>query len=385
MEFVEIKEEEFNEISNSFDTTSFYQSTEWASIKKSNNWISYYVGIKQGKKITACSMILGKKIILNHYLYYAPRGLLLDYNNYELLKYFVKEIKKFLKLKKGIALKIDPLVTYKNHDNLGNIIDNKSNEKIIKNLEQLGFKHRGFTVGYSDEAQFRWSYCLEISKSEEEILKNMNQRCRRCLRKYQEYPLEMVEVNDSNINDFKKIMEHTAKRQNHFDRTLEYYKKIQETFKEKCKLEIIYLNKKTFLEKFKDHKLYEEISKEKEDKIGISAGLFIFEKNRANYVYGGTYKNYMPLMAQYMLQMEMINLSIKKGINLYDFGGISGDFNPESENYGVYDFKRGFGGYVVEYIGEFDLIINKIFYIMYTEMFKIYRNLKHIIAKIKKI
>ena len=58
----------------------------------------------------------------------------------------------------------------------------------------------------------------------------------------------------------------------------------------------------------------------------------------------------MPLMAQYKLQMDMIMFSMEKKLSLYDFGGISGDFRKDSPNYGVYEFKRGFGGFVVEYI-----------------------------------
>ena len=66
------------------------------------------------------------------------------------------------------------------------------------------------------------------------------------------------------------------------------------------------------------------------------------------------------------------------------FGGISGNFEPNSENFGVYEFKRGFGGYVVEYIGEFDLILDKVGYSIYDKSYELYRNLKHLIAKMIK-
>ncbi len=80
----------------------------------------------------------------------------------------------------------------------------------------------------------------------------------------------------------------------------------------------------------------------KRKKIPISAGVFIFDNDRLNYVYGGTYKEYMPLMAQYKMQMEMIKLAMERGLPIYDFGGISGNFTPGSENYGVYEFKKRF-------------------------------------------
>ena len=69
---------------------------------------------------------------------------------------------------------------------------------------------------------------------------------------------------------------------------------------------------------------------------------------------------------------------------IYDFGGISGNFTPGSENYGVYEFKRGFGGNVLEYIGEFDLILDKFGYYIYDIGYKLYRNTKKVIAKILK-
>ena len=212
----------------------------------------------------------------------------------------------------------------------------------------------------------------------------MDQRCRRCIRKYKKYPLKLVDVDDNNIKDFKEIMEHTANRQNHFDRNLEYYKSLDKYLDERSKLVIIYLDKKIYLENFKEDKLYNIISKEPKDKIPISAGVFIFDKERANYVYGGTYKKYMSLMAQYKLQIDMINHAIDLEIPLYDFGGISGNFKPNTKNYGVYEFKRGFGGYVVEYIGEFDLILNKLGYNIYDKSYGIYRELKHLIAKVIK-
>ena len=385
MKFIEITKEEFEKVSNNYEISSFYQTTNWAKIKEQNDWISYYVGIKEKNEIIACSLILGKKININQYLYYSPRGPLINYNDKKILSFFFNNIRIFLKERKGIIFKIDPLIIYQNHDKNGNVINNNfSNNIIVENLKELGLKHNGFTKGYTDEAQFRWSYCLNINKSEANIFEEMDQRCRRCIRKYKKYPLELKDVDDTNIKEFKEIMEHTANRQNHFDRNIEYYKSLKENLKERCKIVIIYLDKKEYLENNKEDKLYEMIKEESKEKIPISAGVFIFDKQRANYVYGGTYKKYMPLMAQYKLQMEMIKYAKELKIPLYDFGGISGDFNPNSKNYGVYEFKRGFGGYVVEYIGEFDLILDKLGYNIYDKSYDLYREIKKIIAKIIK-
>ena len=385
MKFVELSSSEFEKASNNFPGSSFYQSYAWTKIKELTGWKHYFVGVLRDNKLVAISLIIGKKVYLDKYLYYAPRGVLLDYNDTELLSFFTKEIKKFLIKKKGVVLKIDPFIEYQKHDNYGNVIGDFCNRQVIDNLIKLGYKHHGFTTGYTDEIQLRWSYYLDINRSIEDIKKGMDQRCRRCIRKYEKYPLELVILgNDDDISDFKEVMQSTANRQNHFDRSLEYYKNLNNLLGDRSLLTIIYLDRNKYLKECTGDKLYDIVMNDKRKKIPISAGVFIFDNDRLNYVYGGTYKEYMPLMAQYKMQMEMIKLAMERGLPIYDFGGISGNFTPGSENYGVYEFKRGFGGKVLEYIGEFDLILDKFGYYIYDIGYKLYRNTKKVIAKILK-
>ena len=54
------------------------------------------------------------------------------------------------------------------------------------------------------------------------------------------------------------------------------------------------------------------------------------------------------------------------------------DFNPKNPLYGLYLFKRGYGGKVVELIGEFDLVISKFWYFVYNVSFKLYHGIKNI-------
>lgn len=384
MRFEILKEKEFKKIENNFELSTYYQTVAWANLKKITNWQPHYIAVKKDKKIVAAALLLSKNILGKYKLFYSPRGLMLDYNDNELLTFFVSELKKYIKSKKGFALKIDPCVEYTRRDNETNVIEDKNINKIVKDLKKLGFHHYGFTKEYTKETQYRWTYYLDVDKSWEELKKNMNQRCKRCINKQEKYPLVLVDVTEDNIKDFKNIMEHTSIRQNHFDRSLEYYKKLQEVLEDRIKLNIIYLDKKKFLKEHKDDKLYDLIKEENQDMIPISAGVFIEDKEYLHYVYGGTYSNYMPLMAQYKIHVEMINYAKEKNIKTYDFGGISGSFDKSSPYYGIFDFKRGFGGYIVEYIGEFDLLINKPMYYTYNIMLKAYQLLRKIKSKIKR-
>ncbi|TGQ10819.1 peptidoglycan bridge formation glycyltransferase FemA/FemB family protein, partial [Mesorhizobium sp. M00.F.Ca.ET.217.01.1.1] len=59
------------------------------------------------------------------------------------------------------------------------------------------------------------------------------------------------------------------------------------------------------------------------------------------------------------------------------FYGLSGDFTENSEDYGVYRFKRGFGVQIEELIGDFYKPIKKTKY-------KLFNTLNNIRKKIKK-
>ena len=65
----------------------------------------------------------------------------------------------------------------------------------------------------------------------------------------------------------------------------------------------------------------------------------------------------------------MIRWCIEHHVNRYNFYGISGDFREDAADYGVYEFKRGFGGIVEQFIGEFILPVRK-------GAYKLYRTLK---------
>ena len=87
--------------------------------------------------------------------------------------------------------------------------------------------------------------------------------------------------------------------------------------------------------------------------------------------------------SQYLIQWTAICYAVDKGYKLFNFYGIDGNLNEDGEMHGVYEFKRGFGGEVREYIGEFDLVVSKFYYFLYNAAFKIYRGIKHLLAKVK--
>lgn len=405
---VELTDEEFNQFSSDNGGT-FFQTSYWGNLKEFTGWSKELVGIKENNIIVAATLLLSKKVpVLSKKIYYAPRGFLIDYNDFELVKKFTEEIASFVKKNKGIFFKINPYTIYKNRGLNGNDT-NVSNEEAINNLLKLGFRHNGFTIDYGD-MEPRFVSVLDIKdKSEEEIFNSFRSSHKRKIRKSESGYLTLIEATDiSKIEEYKKILEHTGERRGFVDRSLSYYKKMYDEFCKSDNIKIMLIkldlnkyrdnlelelkeinsrlktlsskkeNEKIELEKKKNSiiKNIEESNSIHDKEIYITAGLFMTFGSQVIYLFGGSYKEYMSYQGAYFMQWEMIKYAINNGYEKYNFYGITGEFNEDSPMFGLFDFKRGFNADVIELIGEFDYIISKPSFVFYKFMLKVYGLLK---------
>lgn len=100
-----------------------------------------------------------------------------------------------------------------------------------------------------------------------------------------------------------------------------------------------------------------EIQKEVGDTLILSGGMFILYGDEIVYLYSGNYKKYMNFNAQYLIQHEMLHYATEHNYKRYNFYGITEFQDKHHKDYGMYDFKKGFNGRVVELIGGFELPI----------------------------
>lgn len=414
-----ITEKEYTNFVENQKDSLFFHSIEWAKFKGNTGWSYEFIGLKEGKKIKAAAMLLGKKVpFLKKDFYYSPRGFVLDYDNYDLIQKFTKLLKKYLKEKNILFLKINPYIEYQQRDKNGDIISNKNRDKLIKFLKNNGYKHYGFykKVEEKKELEPRWLSVLSLeSKSLDQILSDMRSTTRWLINKSKKNFITIKEASYDDLGDFKNIMDHTAERRNFENRPLIYY---QEMYKELTKSNIyklIFANidlnslKKSYIDEMtrldtrinniKDNpkkknqilefesqkeslnKNINQIDKEIEnygEKPLISAGLYLSYGDQVVYLLGASYKEFMNYGAQYLMQYKMIEYAKENNYKKLNFYGIDGDFSKESKHYGLFDFKRGFNADVVELIGEFDLVVNKFYYYLYIFMFNVYKLLKKI-------
>ena len=425
MKLVNLSKEEFKKFADKHEQITFHQTEEWANLKKVNNWDSYYVGLKDNDKVIAGAMLLAKTLpIIKKKMFYSPRGFLIDYNNKQILKEFTNQLKDYIKKEKGIFVKIDPYVEYQEHDNNGEIIKGGYNNKeAVKNLQDLGYKFFGFNT-MQDTLQPRWMHVIEINgRSEEDVQKDMESKTRQILRKNEKSCIKTREITRDELPVFKEIMEHTGDRRDFVDRPLSYYEAMWDNLYDSGILKILLADidfieyEKNTREELKavedglkdriykhdnnllkmNEKKYESTNKQDKesierlkkqidkikgyqkeygDKKNLGTILFLVYGNEVLSLFGGTDDNLMQFQSAYTVHYAGIKYAIDNGYKRYNFYGITGDFRTENPLYGLYLFKKSFGGHVVELIGEYDLIISKFWYHAYNIAFGLYHKLK---------
>lgn len=428
MKLKKLTKKEFKTFADKNPEITFHQTEEWANLKKVNNWDAHYIGLENdNKKIVAGALLLSKTLpIIKKKMFYSPRGFLIDYNDKDLLKKFTEEIKNYAKKENAIFIKIDPFVEYQEHDNNGDIVkDGYNNKEAVENLKSLGYKFFGFNL-MQDTLQPRWMHVIETKdRTLDDVMKDMESKTRQILRKNEKCGITTREITRDELPIFKDIMKHTSDRREFVDRPLSYYEAMwdalhdsgilkiliaeidfnkyeKNTLEEKEEIEknlkdriykkeknILKMNEKKYNSSNKQDedaikRLEKQLEKIKElkdeygDKEILGGILFLIYGNEVLSLHGGSHAKLMQFQSAYTIHFEGVKMAVEGNYSRYNFYGITGDFRKENPLYGLYLFKKSFGGHVVELIGEYDLVVSKFWYTVYNLAFKTYHKLKNI-------
>ena len=354
-----------------------------------------------------------------------------NYNDFELVKFFTDNVKDYAKKRKAIFIKIDPYISYQERDLEGKIVENgKNNIDAFNNLIKLGYKHFGFNL-MQETLQPRWIFITPSKDTTvDEIMKNMDAKTRQILRKNERNKITVREIDYDELDKFKDIMAHTGERREFIDRPLSYYQEMYKHLHDDGILKIMvaelntndlineyeseintllkdkedrrikhdqdpskmnenkYREKQAFCDKeieriTKTENHIKDLKEKHGDIITLGGILFLIYGNEVLSLVGGSYKEFMEFQSAYTVHFAGLKYAIENNYERYNFYGITGIFDENNPLFGLYSFKRDFGGKVVELVGEFDLVINKPLYLLYKVAFKTYKKLKNIKNHIK--
>jgi peptidoglycan pentaglycine glycine transferase (the first glycine) len=405
MKFIEdVNLEEYEQFVSTHTTKShFMQSRHFGDVSVKKGFTPYYVVVKDNDLIVASAMILEKKKKGLTYLY-IPRGYIMDYSNKDLLEFMTKSVVNFAKKRKAFFVKIDPDIKLHDLDQDGNILGN-DNTSLVNTLIKLGYKHKGFNKNFEGN-QPRYTFRLDLTKSMEEIRSNFHATTRGIIGKEIPSYINIFKSNDENdYSKFYALMQETAKRDEITLYSLDYYKNFHKILNKKDhsdlyilkvnidELRKFYLNKLIFVDNEinkiennpkrnikKSENLINDLNSQK-DKINndmleldnldekeyyLSSIITTKYNDKVWLIHGGNSNILRKLNANYFLHYKIIEDSKNEGYKKLDFFGATGDLTSKVS--GIHLFKKRFGGEYTEFIGEFDLITNKLLYYLYTKI-----------------
>ena len=188
---------------------------------------------------------------------------------------------------------------------------------------------------------------LDLSLSEEDLLKQMKPKGRYNIKVAEKGGVTVRE--NQGVDPFYDLLVKTTGRDGFSANPKAYYEKMLQALQPHAQL----------LMAGKDGK-------------AIAGGIFVYLDKVGTYYYGASDHEYRNLMAPYLLQWEAIKEAKRRGCKTYDFLGIAPEGATSHPWAGVTEFKKKFGGTVVNYPQAKELVIRPIWYWVY----KIYKKIR---------
>ncbi|ASE36696.1 lipid II:glycine glycyltransferase FemX [Staphylococcus pettenkoferi] len=393
MERMNITNQEHDAFVKSHPNGDLLQLTQWGETKKLTGWYSKRIAVGENGEVKGVGQLLFKKIPkLPYTLCYVSRGFVTDYTNKSALKTLRDEAIKVAKREKAYAIKIDPDVEVNN------------GIEALRHLRALGFKHKGFKEGLSkDYIQPRMTMITPIDKSDKELIQSFERRNRSKVRTSLKRGTKVERASRDGLKTFAELMKITGERDGFLTRDVSYFENIYDALHPDgdAELFLVKLEPKPVLQELGEEleKLRQEREKlqnKKQDKktqnklndnqnktaktedlykdmqelevqhpegVYLSGALLMFCGEKSYYLYGASSNDYRDFLPNHHMQFVMMQYAREHGATTYDFGGTDNNPDKDSDHYGLWAFKKVWGTYLSEKIGEFDYVLNKPLYL----------------------
>ena len=349
-------------------SASFLQTPAWAAVKpewtaESIGWVS--TGATGGGEIVGAALVLYRQLPrLRRYLAYLPEGPVLDWSS-EDLRSWLEPMAEHLKAKGAFGIRIGPPVVTRRwsaaqvkdgiaDDAVRSLTSLPPTERsqvgagVVSQLREGGWRPQSVAGGFAaGQPQYNFQIPLVddqgAPRTEDDVLKGMNQQWRRNIKKAAKQGVEVEHGSVADLKAFHELYAHTAQRDHFTPRPLSYF----ET-------------------------MFESLGAEEPDRIRlylarhegdlVAATIWIRVGAHTWYSYGASSTEKRDVRGSNAVQWQMIRDSLAAGAHVYDLRGITDTLDSDDSHVGLIQFKVGTGGEAVEYAGEWDLPLSKPLY-----------------------
>lgn len=277
-----------------------------------------------------------------------PGGPVIDWQNKKMVDATFSKIKEIAKKEKCVFVRFRPQLL-KTEDNL-------------KKMSALGAKKAPMHL------HAEHTVILDLTKSEEELLKNMRRQTRYEVRRADKLGIKVEKGNSKELfEEFYKVQQETAKRQHFVPPDLKTLLAEREAFKDNAVIYVAYSEEGDVQSGDPAHDSIESgvgSSSARQDprSVPIAYGLILKDSDNAAYFEAASTELNRKLPGAYAIQWQVMKDLKKQKIKTYNLWGIAPPGQPHHRYAGVTTFKTGFGGEVVEFIPAQDIIINPVKY-----------------------
>ena len=397
----ELTNQEFNNFMSNSKDKSIYQTPEYGMVMANQKFKPIMLGLFKEDIVVAATLVLINKEEGFKYAY-APRGFILNYEDFYLLKDFTNYIRNYLGKMGVMGIKINPPIIKSIYNfKLQTKEVNPKYDLIFEALKNNGYYHLGYN-NFFEALKPRFEAIIDLNLPIYDLFKNIKKEYRTKIRSAIKNGIKIYKGDITNLN---YLYQFTQKK---YKRNLEYFQDCYSYFSKRDMIELYYtkLDTKLYLKNIQDklnyceeqsNELNNKIMKSKKQKlvnkkINIDKYLFKYKNDlieATNYLHNypegvvtacvllvkqdkeitilmdGYDKKFKKLNSKHLLIWQIMEIYQKKGYTKFNLGGMSNLTIDDKKYSGLDEFKLGFGAKMVEYAGDFELVTHKRNYNLY--------------------
>lgn len=408
MQIRELTNDQFKQFISTYPMGSIYQTPEYALTMNHQNYNSLLLGyIDDNNSIVAASVILIERLSGFKYAY-APRGFLIDYNDEKLVNKFTIDLKRYLGKKDVIAIKISPNIPIKIYDEKTNITyQNNQFDQIVTTLQKNDYFHMGYN-NYFEAHKPRFEAVINIDMPYYQIFNNLKKQVRTKIRSAANKGVSVYKGNETNLEYLY------LQAKDKYPRSLQYYQDCYKFMSKNDMVEFFYakLDTEQYLKKIKKqyeyyenrtiliNQLIQKADTKKKNRLLnkklkldlefanckttlieatkllaefpdgiITASIMVSKhKDEIRILADGYDERFKQFNSKHFLIWQLISRYSNQGYKKFNLGGMTSMKVTNNPYKGLNQFKLGFNPQVYEYVGDLELITNKIKYHLYRNM-----------------
>ena len=339
-------------------SASFLQCPSWATVK--SEWGSESLGWYDDGALVGAGLVLLRQVPkVKKFLAYLPEGPVLDWGTDDLAAWLTPMVG-HLKDRGAFGVKMGPPVARRRWSaatvkaaiaegaakRLTDVPPDATDpvgERVADSLARLGWRAPDAEAGFgAGQPQYVFQVPLG-DRDEDGLLKGFNQLWRRNIKKAAKEGVVVRQGSAEDLPAFHALYLETAERDHFTGRPLSYFKRMWDAMRAEDPDRI---------------RLY--LAEHEGDLVAATTMVQVGQ--HAWYSYGASSTAKRDVRGSNAVQWAMLRDAKAAGATVYDLRGITDTLSEDDPHFGLIQFKLGTGGEAVEYVGEWDLPLNRVLF-----------------------